>query len=193
MLTHVFAQLVLAAEEPTLISEEVSEESGGIDLLLPASEELFAGIIAFAIVFFFIWKWAIPALNKTLAARQEAIADELKAAEQAKVEAESLLNDYQAQVAGAKDEAAQIVADAREAGEAVKADIVSRAESEAASIKQRASDEVTAERSRVAEDLKRQVADLSIDVAERVVGSSLGADQQRELVDRYIDELGGVQ
>ncbi len=176
-----------------LAVESASEESGGIDLLLPAPEELIAGIIAFALIFIVVWKFALPTIKETLEARQAAIKGELNAAEQAKVEATSLLDDYKAQVAGAKKEAAQIVADAREAGEAVKADIVTRAEAEAEAIKVCAADEVVADRARVAGELKRQVADLSIDVAERVVGSTIDADQQRELVDRYIDELGGVR
>jgi len=194
MLIQLFAQVILATEEgvPTQISEE-AESSGGVGLLLPAAEELFAGIIAFSIVFFFIWKWAIPALNKALEARQQAIAAELESAEKAKVEAESLLNDYRSQVAGAKGEAAQIVADAREAGEAVKADIVARAETEASTIKARGHEEVVAERDRVASDLRRQVADLSLDVAEKVVVSSLDVEAQRALVDQYIEELGGVR
>ena len=191
MLMHVFAQVILAQEAEQI--SETSEESGGISLLLPAPEELIAGIIAFSIVFFFIWKWAVPALNKTLEARQAAIAAELESAEKAKVEAESLLTDYQKQVAGAKGEAAQIVSDARDAGDAVKADIISRAEGEADQIKTRADDEIVAERERVASDLRRQVADLSVDVAEKIVGESLDVEMQRELVDRYIDELGGVQ
>ncbi len=191
MLTHVFAQ-VLLAQEVEQISED-AEGSGGVGLLLPVAEELMAGIIAFSIVFYFVWKWAIPALNKTLEARQAAIAAELESAEKAKVEAESLLTDYRTQVAGAKQEAAQIVSEAREAGEVVKADIVSRAEGEAEQIKSRAGDEIDAERDRVASDLRRQVADLSIDVAKKVVGASIDVDGQRELVDRYIDELGGVK
>lgn len=185
MLTYANATMILAVEE--------SGESGGIDLLLPASEELIAGIIAFSIVFFFIWKWAIPALIVILAARQAEIAAEHESAEKAKLEAESLLSDYRAQMASAKDEAARIVADARDAGEVVKADIVSRAETEANQIKARAHDEIATERERVSGDLRRQVADLSIEVAERVVGGTIDADRQRQLVDRYIEELGGVQ
>ncbi|MDK1104250.1 MAG: hypothetical protein QGD93_11665, partial [Actinomycetota bacterium] len=68
MLTHVFAQMILA-QEVEQISEN-GESGGGAGLLLPVPEELFAGIIAFSIVFFFVWKWAIPVLNKTLEARQ---------------------------------------------------------------------------------------------------------------------------
>jgi len=171
----------------------VEEEPSGIDLLWPDRNETIAGFIAFVIIFFFVWKWAIPALNKTLEARQQAIRAELEAAESAKVEAQSLLDDYQDQLAGAKTEATQIVDDARSQGEQVKADVVARAETEAEQIKSRADSEIAGERERVAGELRRQVADLSIDVAEKVVGSSLDAEGQRELVDRYIDDLGGVR
>lgn len=191
MLMHMLAQILLAQEAEPISAE--AEGSGGVGLLLPVAEELIAGIIAFSIVFYFVWKWAIPALNKTLEARQAAIAAELESAEKAKVEAESLLTDYRTQVAGVKSEASKIVAEARDAGEAVKADIITRAEGEAEQIKSRADDEIAAERDRVASDLRRQVADLSIDVAQKVVGQSIDEDAQRDLVDRYIDELGGVR
>ncbi|MDK1019737.1 MAG: F0F1 ATP synthase subunit B [Actinomycetota bacterium] len=191
MLTHVFAQVVLAQNAELILAQ--AEGGGGAAFLLPVPEELFAGIIAFSIVFFFVWKWAIPVLNKTLEARQAAIAGELETAESAKVEAESLLRDYRQQVAGAKDEASKILADARDAGEAVKGDIIARAEGEAQQIKSRASDEIAAERERAVAGLRRQVADLSLVVAAKVVESTLDADTQRDLVDRYIDELGGVK
>ena len=189
MIMHLALNLILATEETTTSGEE----SGGIDLLLPAPEELIAGLIAFVIIFAVVWKFALPALNATLQARQDAVKSQLKAAEQSKEEAAALLTDYRTQVAGAKDEAAQIVADARDAGESVKADIVARAEIEAEAIKARGHEEVVAERDRVSADLRRQVADLSLDVAQRVVVSTLDADAQRALVDQYIDDLGGVQ
>ena len=68
-------QAFLLFEEATPAAEE---ETSGVALLLPDPNEAIAGIIAFAIVFFFVWKWAVPALNKTLEARQQAIRAELR-------------------------------------------------------------------------------------------------------------------
>jgi F-type H+-transporting ATPase subunit b len=184
--------LILAAEEVVPTTTE-GDGSGGIDLLLPAPEELIAGIIAFAIIFIVVWKYALPTMKQVLDARQAAVAAELESAEKAKLEAESLLADYRAQLAAANDEAAQIVAEARNAGETARADIVARAQGEADQIRARAHDEITAERSRVADDIRRQVASLSLGVAEKVVGSSIDESTQRDLVDRYISELGGVE
>ncbi len=184
------AWTTILAQEAETVSEEASS---GAALLLPAAEELIAGLIAFGIIFLVAWKYALPVLQATIEKRQAAVRTNLEAAEKSKVEAESLLEDYRAQVAGAKGEASGIVAQARDDGEAVKADIIARAESEADQIRAKASEEIVSERERATADLRRQVAELSIDVAEKVVGDSLDVRAQRELVDRYIDDLGGVQ
>ena len=69
--------------------------------MLPHPEELIAGILAFLIVFFFVWRRALPTISKTLEARQQAISGQLADAEESKREAESLLADYRAQLAEA--------------------------------------------------------------------------------------------
>ncbi|MCJ7779260.1 MAG: F0F1 ATP synthase subunit B, partial [Acidimicrobiia bacterium] len=155
-------QVMFLLQEAEQISVVPEEEPSGIQLLLPHPDELVAGLIAFVIVFFFVWKWAVPSLNKTLEARQQAIRSDYEAAEAAKVEAQSLLGDYQEQLAGAKNEAAGIVDEARTAGDQVKADILARAETEAEKIKERAQGDIAGERERISGDLRRQVADLSI-------------------------------
>ena len=176
-----------------LAAESAEEEGEGIDLLLPATSELIAGILAFAIIGYFVWKWVFPQLTKTLEARQAAVKSELSAAEGAKVEAEKLREDYREQVSGARDEANRIVEEARQAGEAIRADIVAKAEQEADAIKVRARGDLEGERERASAAIQREVAGLSLDIAEKVIGGSLDRDRQQALVDQYISELGGAK
>lgn len=175
-----FASLLLAAEE----------EASGADLLIPDLRELGAAIVAFAIVFFFIWKYAVPAFNEMIETRQNAIKADLEAAEAEKEQAASLKADYEASIAGARGEATKIVEDARQAGESARADIVARAETEAEGIKTRAGQELEAERDRAVVAMRREVAGLSLDVAEKLVGRNLDRTSQQALVDQFIDELG---
>ena len=182
MLRIALSVQILAAEE----------DPEGIDLILPETKELIAGIIAFGIVFFFVWKWAWPALQETLEKRQQAITGQLQEAEKAKLEAESLLTDYQAQLEGARNEANQIIDEARTTADVMKSDIVGRAESEASGILDKARSDVSAERDRAASALQRDVADLSLQMAEKVVEESIDRDVQAALVERYLDELGGL-
>lgn len=165
----------------------------GIDLVIPEFEELIAGIIAFAIVFFLIWWKVRPAIAETLANRQQAITGQLTEAEKAKREAESLLVDYRQQLAKAKDEANQIVEDAKQAAEAVKTDIVAKAESEAAGIVGKARDEAAAEKDRVAGQLREEVMSLSMALTHKVVGEGIDEATQRRLVEQFIDDVGELE
>lgn len=175
------AQIVIGAAE--------EGESGGLDLLLPPLPELIAGIVAFTIVFVFIWRKAAPALNRLLEERQKAIGGQLAEAEKAKTEAESLLADYRAQLAEAKGKGNEIIEEARTQAEQMKADIIARAETSAAEIVSKAHDDAQNERTRALADARRDVANLSIDLAEKVVGESLDRETQMGLVERYITEL----
>lgn len=173
--------LYLAAEE--------AEGGGGLDLLLPPIPELIGGIIAFAIVFFFVWRFAGPAINRMLEARQQAIGGQLAEAEKAKTEAEILLSDYRQQLAEARQKGNEMIEEARNQAEQMKADIIERAEAQAAEIVAKAREEAQNEKSRALADARRDVANLSIDLAEKVVGESLDRQAQLGLVERYIAEL----
>jgi F-type H+-transporting ATPase subunit b len=166
-----------------LATEEGEEASSGASLVLPEPAELIAGVLAFAIVFFFVWKWALPTINKTLEARQQAITGQLKHAEETKNEAESLLADYKAQLAEAKAEGNRLIEEARLAGEQLKADIVAKAEEQAAR------EEAQAEKSRAMTEARREVGEISVELAERIVGGALDDKMQKDLIERYLTEL----
>lgn len=177
------APLILAAEEAE------SGGSGGLRLLLPETSELVAGIVAFAVIFYFIWRWAAPAMSAALARRQEAERSRLEAAEQARQDAEQNAARYREQLAGAKEEAAQIVEEARQAAEAVRTETVNRAQQEAEDIVSRAREEAAAESGRAMEAARLEVANLSIDLAEKVVGRALDRETQLGLIENYLEEL----
>ena len=179
--------LAQVTEEPHV------EEPGGIELLLPHTSELIAGLIAFGIIFVFVWKWVLPKVDQRLAARQEAITGQLRAAEASKQEAQTLLDDYRKQLSGARDEANRIVDEARRTADGVQADTVAKANAEAADIVRKARDEAVAEKDRAAAAIRAEVASLSLAVAEKAVAGAIDAKTQQKLVDQYIAELGGLR
>jgi F-type H+-transporting ATPase subunit b len=178
-----FAQTLLIA------AEENGDSSGGLDILLPPLNELIAGIIAFAIVFFFIWRYAVPAINRMLEQRQAAISGQIEEAERAKTEAESLLADYRSQLAEARAEGNKIIEEARDSAEQMKADIIAKAEADADQIRARAREEADGERSRALAEAKSQVGDISVDLAGKIVGESLDQQAHQALIDRYLSDL----
>lgn len=172
-----------------LATEEGEEAGGGLSLILPPASELIAGILAFLIVFWFVGRRAMPMINRTLEARQQAITGQLSEAETAKREAESLLADYRSQLAEAKTEGNRIIEEARVAGEQLKTDIVTRAEEEAAQTLAKAREEAENEKARALAEARREVGEISVGLAEKIVGGSLDDKIQKDLIERYLTEL----
>jgi len=187
MLTFLAPILVLAQEADTH-----AEEPQGIDLLIPETSELIAGILAFTIIFFFVWKWVLPAVNRTLEARRDAITGQVTAAEKTKEEADTLLVDYRKQIAGARSEANAIVDDAKVTAEAVKSDIVAKAQTEAAGINRKAREEAAAEKERAAGAIRDEISTLSVELATKATAGAVDEAAHRVLVDQYLEELDGM-
>ena len=173
------------------------EEGGTLDScqeapnpILPPTNELIWGAIAFTILFAGLtWK-GYPAIKKAMDDRTEKIRSDLDGAESAKAQAESTLADYQRQLQDARNEAARIVEEARQQADQVRRDLTTRAEAEAAEIRQRAAEQANAEGERVLAEMRSQVAAIAIELAEKVVASNLDREANMRLIENYINSVG---
>ena len=91
--------------------------------------------------------------------RENTIREALKKSEEAQIESERVLAEYNKQLADAKAQSAQIIADARSVGEAVKADITAQAQTEAADMIAKAKAAIEAEKKQAISELQATVAD----------------------------------
>ena len=183
--------MLLAAQNLLLAAEE-AEERTGLDLVLPEPAELIGGAAAFLVVALLLgWKvW--PKVRDAIQKREQQIQGSLEEAERTKAEAQRQSEEYQSQLGDARQEANRIIEEARQSAEEVRKDLISRAEAEAAQIVERAQDQIAAERQRTVQELQGSIADMSIELAEKVVGRSLDSPTHRELVDAYIREVSGM-
>lgn len=183
------ATIFLFAQEEG--AEEVEERSG-TELILPAIDELIWGAVAFAIVLFVLNKFAFPKLREAVEAREKQIQGDLEAAERAKTDAEKEKRQYQQQIADSRGEANRIVEEARQQAEQVRKDVIAKAEKEAEAITTRAQESIAAERASTMQELQATVATMSIQLAEKVVGRSIDANAQKEMVDAYIKDVAAM-
>lgn len=167
----------------------VEEETNDAADLYPHWEELAVGAVAFAILFFFMWKWVLPRVNSMLEERRAKIQGEIENAEHTRSEADQILQEYRTQLAGAREESGRILEEARRTAEQVRRDAETRAEEEAQAIVARAQDEIRAERDRVFQELRSQIAEISVELAGRIVGQSLDGSAHQRLIDEYIDQV----
>lgn len=187
--------LVLVQEdhgEETTETGGHAEEPSGTDLLLPAPAELIFGAIAFLLVFTVLKTKAFPKIKEAMAEREAAVRNSLEAAETAKIEAEREAQQYRAQIGDARSEANRIVEDARGQAEQVRRELIAKAEKEAQAIVARAQEQIGAERDRTIQELQTTIGRMSVELAERVVGRSIDAAAQKDLVDSYIREVAGM-
>lgn len=158
--------------------------------ILPTTNELLWGAFAFIVLFgLFAWK-GVPAVKGAMDARAQKISDSLDEAEKAKTDAESILAEYQRQLADARVEASRVIEEARGQAEQVRRDLIAKAEAEVSELRQRNAEAVTAERGRVMGEMQGQVAALAIELAEKVVESNLDREANTRLIENYINRVG---
>jgi F-type H+-transporting ATPase subunit b len=173
-----------------ILAVQNTEDVKAKNPILPEGKEIVWAVIAFAIVFGLLaWK-AWPAIKKALKDREDRIRGDLERAESARVEAEQSLEEYRAQLAEARTEANAIVEQAREAADQVRRDLIARAETDAAELRSRAADDIRLATERAMSELHGKVAQLSIDLAEKVIEQNLDRDAQIRLIENYINQVG---
>ncbi len=158
--------------------------------LVPNWTEVIVGAIAFFIVFFALWKVLLPRIMKVLEERTEQIEGGLERAKETQEEAHRTLQQYQAQLAEARHEAARLRQDATEQGAAIIAEMREQAQAEARRITETARAQIAADRQQAFTSLRAEVGELSVQLASKIVGESLEDDaRQSRVVERFLAEL----
>jgi F-type H+-transporting ATPase subunit b len=158
--------------------------------LVPNWTEVIVGAIAFFIVFGVLWKVLLPRIMQTLNDRTDQIEGGLERATAAQTEANRLRDQYQAQLAEARHEAARLREQSREEGAAIIAEMREQAQAEARRITEAARSQIEADRQQAFASLRAEIGTLSVQLASKIVGESLDDEaRQSRVVDRFLEEL----
>ena len=161
--------------------------------LLPPLGEIIIGLIAFGLVLLVLFKFVAPRFEQVFRARREAIEGGIERAEAMQAEAKQALEQYRAQLAEARTEAAQIRDQARAEGQQILEELRAQAQEESARIVARGEDQLAAQRQQVVNQLRGEIGALAVDLAGRVVGESLEDQARRSgTVDRFLDQLDAM-
>ncbi len=146
-------------------------------------------IIVFGIAFFVLSKTAWPKIIGGLEAREGKIKGDIAEAERARGQAESALAQYEKALAEARSEAARIVDEARSNQLAIAAELKSKTEKELADMRDSAKRDIASAKSAAISELHAHVADLSTEIAGKILKRELSANDQRSLVDDSLSRL----
>jgi F-type H+-transporting ATPase subunit b len=164
-----------------------------INPIIPLWQELVLGTVAFAVVAWVLMKFVFPRMEETFRARVDAIEGGIKRAEEAQAEANKTLEQYRAQLAEARTEAARIRDEARADAEGIRQDVLAKAREESERIIQAGNDQLAQQRESILRELRSEVGTLAVDLAGKIVGESLADEaRSRGTVERFINELGAA-
>lgn len=150
---------------------------------------LIGQLIAFALFVAFCMKYVWPPLIKAIETRQANIADALASAEKAKQEQADTKALVEQEIAKAREEAQQIIDLATKRRNEILESVTAEAEAEKAKIIEQGYAEVENERRRVQEELRQKVAALAVAGAEKIVGRSVDAAANNDIIDKLVAEL----
>ena len=146
-------------------------------------------IVAFAITFFVLKRYAFGPIQKMLDERREHIRRSIEEADNARDEARKLLEEHRALIGQARTDAESILAEARKTRESMEQRMREETEAERQRRLEETRREIAAETQRALEEIRSEVADLTLEATSIVVGRKLDADRDRELISEAIGSL----
>ena len=145
---------------------------------------------SFLLLIFLVKKYAWGNITSILDARAEKITNDIDEAEAARKKAEELAAKREAELAGSRQEATTILETAKETAEKNKAHILSEANQEALRLKEKAQLEISQNKEEAMNSIKGDIADLTVNLAGKLLSQQLDSEGHRQLIDRYLNELG---
>ena len=161
-----------------------------MDLLMPAFGLLFWMTVVFLIVFFILKKAGFPAIIKMVNDRKEYIDDSLKKAHEANEKLAKFQKQGESILQEAREKQAAILKEAAETLDAIVEKAQDKAREEGARLLSDAKSQIETEKQNAIREIRTQVAELSVQIAEKVLKEKLSSDkEQMDMINRLLDEV----
>src|SRR5438132_13892870 len=150
-------------------------------------------LVVFGILLVLLWRFAYPAILKSVEERERRIQKQLEDAEKANAEAQRLLEEHRKQIAAARTEAQDILAKAKTVSQKERETLLAKAREEYDALLNRARKDIDAEKDKAILALRREAVELSIAAASRVIEANLDNEANRRLVTEFLESLGKAE
>ena len=131
------------------------------------------------------WKPILKALDM----RERTIRQSLDAAEEAKNEAQRILEENKKNLANAEEAAQEVLREARSLSEKMKAEALSKAKTEGDKLIEKAHDEIERDKRLAMTQLHGLVVELAVRAAEKILNETMDEARQKKLVESFINSL----
>jgi len=160
-----------------------------MELLSPAHGTLFWTAITFLLLLFTLKKMAWGPILQALDERERRIKESLEKADTAQKETEEAIAKNQETLELAKKEAQELLSKSRKTAEATKEEIILKAQAEADKTLEKAKREIELEREKAIDAIRTQTAELSIQIASKLIGKTLSADDHKDIIESSLNKM----
>jgi F-type H+-transporting ATPase subunit b len=159
-------------------------------LITPDYGLLFWMVLAFSVVLIILKKYAWKPILNALKEREKSIEGALKSAEKAKAEMAKLQADNEKILAEARLERDKLIKEARQMKDKIIEEAKTQAQVEAQKLVEAARTSIISEKKAAINEIKDQVANLSIQVAEKLIREKLAENaNQSEYIDKLLKDI----
>lgn len=175
---------VTLAGSPVLASEGEPGEAHGV----PTKAVLFAALNFILLILILAYFLRKP-VKEFFASRAAIIKADINDSEALKNQAEEKFHEYERRLKGIEAEMNHLVEELKKDGELEKAKLVQAAKEQAASLQETSERVMSTELKRAKEELKREAVSLAAELAEELIRKNITAEDQKRLVQTYIDKM----
>ena len=159
-------------------------------LITPAIGTLFWTVVIFTLFFLILKRFAWKPVLNIVKQRDEMIKGSLASAEKARKEMLKLQSDNEAILRKAREERETILKEARDIRDKLIAEAKGKASEEAEKLIEKARTGIEREKAIALADIREQVANLSVDIASKLLGEKLKqTGEQQKLIDNYLRDI----
>lgn len=161
-----------------------------MSLLKPDIGVFFWMLVSFIIVFVILAKFGFPALVNMVNERKQYIDESLKSAREANEKLSHIKEESDSILVEARKEQAKILKEAMETRTQIINEAKEKAQSEGGRLLEEARKQIQKEKDDAIRDIRKQVAELSVEVAEKLLRKQLSSEvEQNGMIERLLDEV----
>lgn len=155
-------------------------------------ENIVITIIAFALLYWLLNKFAFGKLFAVMEKRRELVRGQLEEAKQTREQATVYVEEQKEALKQARQDAFEIIEQAKQSSSKQALDLLDQAKADATRMKEEAIRDIESERTRAVDALRGEIGAFSVNIASKLIEREVEnnpADQEK-LVDQYLKEVG---
>ena len=161
-----------------------------MELLTPDFGTFFWMLVSFIIVLVILAKSGFPALVNMVNERKQYIDDSLKSAREANEKLSHIKEESESILVEARKEQARILKEAMDTRTQIVNEARDKAKAEGGRLLEEARKQIQKEKDDAIRDIRKQVAELSVEVAQKVLRKQLSSEvEQNGMIERMLDEV----